>query len=140
MSRDINRAEFSGRLTRDPEVRKIPSGSTVTNFSIAVNRSYKDKEDNWQEKVTFVECVGWNGVGESIAKYLRKGSSVYVVTEMTVDSWEKDGVKRTANKFTVMDWRELAVRKGEKKESKAEANKSNTNVDDEEDSDTEIPF
>ncbi len=98
-----NRCDFTGHLTRDPEVKVLPGGSTVANFSLAVNKSWKDKgTDEWKEKVIFVEFRAWNGLGEMIGRNWKKGDYVSVDTEFAPDSWEaEDGTKRTAARFTV---------------------------------------
>ena len=84
-----------GNLTRDPELRQIPSGQSVCSFSLALNRSYKDKDGNWQEATDFVDVVAWGPLGERVAQYLTKGRPVLVSGRLQSRSWEQDGQKRS---------------------------------------------
>lgn len=100
----INQATIFGNITRDPEMKALPSGQSVTSFSIATNKKYKDKDGNQQEQVQYHNIVCWGKTAENVAKYMTKGSSIYVQGELQTRSWEKDGQKhyRTEiNAFTV---------------------------------------
>jgi len=89
-----NRTLLIGNLTRDVEIKQIPSGSMVANTGIAVNRKYKSGEE-WKEDVTFVNLVIWGTQGENCAKYLKKGSAVFIEGRLQSRSWEtSDGQKR----------------------------------------------
>ena len=70
---DLNKAILIGRLTGDPETRALPSGQSVANFSIATNRTFKDKEGQKQEQVEFHSVVLWGGLADVAGKYLKKG-------------------------------------------------------------------
>lgn len=83
-----------GNLTRDPEMKALPSGQNVTSMSIATNRTYKDKDSKQQEEVEFHNVVVWGKQAESVAKYLTKGSSAFIEGRIATRSWEKDGVKQ----------------------------------------------
>lgn len=89
----INKALVYGNLTRDPEMKALPSGSNVTNFSIATNRTWNDKDGNKQEEAEFHNVVVFGKHAENVAKYLTKGSSAYVEGRLQTRSWEKDGQK-----------------------------------------------
>ena len=79
---------FSGNLTREVEVREMPNGKAVANFSVAVKRPYsKDTTD-------FFNVVAYDKLGETCSKYLSKGSKVLVDGYMTTRTYEKDGIKR----------------------------------------------
>jgi len=82
-----------GNLTRDPEMKALPSGQNVTTMSIATNYKRKDKEGNMQEEVEFHNIVVWGKQAESVNTYLKKGSSAYVEGRLQTRSWEKDDVK-----------------------------------------------
>ena len=85
-----------GNLTKDIELRNTPSGAAVVSFTVAVNRPFKDKDGNWQEKTSFIDCVAWQGLAERLSKYAKKGQTVAVAGDLEQRSWEaKDGSKRS---------------------------------------------
>jgi single-strand DNA-binding protein len=90
----LNEAMVYGNLTRDPEMKALPSGQSVTSMSIATNRTYKDKDGKQQEEVEYHNVVVWGKQAESCAKYLTKGSGVLVEGRLQTRNWEKDGVKQ----------------------------------------------
>lgn len=93
---NLNKVMLIGRLTRDPETKHTASGSSVTTFGLAVNRSYKRKDsDEKVEETTFVDVEAWGQGGEIFARYMKKGRQAYVEGRLKLDSWEKDGQKRT---------------------------------------------
>lgn len=83
-----------GNLTRDPELRALPSGMNVVNFSIATNRTYKDRDGKKQEQTDFHNVVVFGRQADIVNQYLKKGSSVFVEGRMQTRSWEKDGEKK----------------------------------------------
>src|SRR5579871_3843547 len=96
MAASYNHVTLVGRLTRDPEIRYVQSGSAVTNFSIAVNRRTKQGEE-----AMFVDIVAWDSPGRKLAEtcntYLKKGMSVLVEGRLSIRSYEtKEGEKRKA--------------------------------------------
>lgn len=96
MAASLNKVFLIGNLTRDPELRYIPSGTAVTNFSLAVNRSYKSRTGEMQEDVTFVRIVVWARMAEVCAEYLSKGRPVFVEGRLQTNSWETEsGEKRS---------------------------------------------
>ena len=90
----INKAFLFGNLTRDPELRALPSGMNVVNFSIATNRTYKDRDGKKQEQTDFHNVVVFGRQADTVNQYLKKGSSVFVEGRMQTRSWEKDGEKK----------------------------------------------
>ena len=90
----LNRVSLSGNLTREIEMRYTPNGAAVANMNMAINRTWKDKEGNKQEDVSYVRVVVWGKMAENAAEYLAKGSNVFVEGRMQSRSWEKDGVKQ----------------------------------------------
>ncbi len=90
----LNKAQIIGNLTRDPEVKALPSGNKVCTFSLATNRNYKDKDGNRQEAVEFHNIVVFGRTAELVAQYLKKGSQAYVEGRLQTRSWEQDGVKK----------------------------------------------
>jgi len=92
---DLNKAQLIGRLTRDPEVRSIPSGESVATFSVATGFRWTDKQGNKQEKTEFHNIVAWRKLAEICGQYLRKGSKIYVEGRLATRSWEdQSGVKK----------------------------------------------
>ncbi len=90
----INKAMLFGNLTRDPELRALPSGMNVVNFSIATNRTFKDRDGKKQEQTDFHNVVVFGRQADIVNQYLKKGSSVFVEGRMQTRSWEKDGEKK----------------------------------------------
>jgi len=89
----LNKVMLYGNLTRDPEMKALPSGMQVTNFSIATNRVYKDRDGNRQEQADFHNIVVFGRQAETVSQYLKKGSAAYVEGRLQTRSWDKDGVK-----------------------------------------------
>lgn len=92
---NLNRAIILGNLTRDPEVRTMPSGQTVANFGIATNRIWKDQTGNKQQQVEFHNIVAFGRLGEICSQYLKKGNLALIEGRIQTRSWQgQDGVKR----------------------------------------------
>jgi single-strand DNA-binding protein len=90
----LNKALVIGNLTRDPEMRSLPSGVQVTSFSVATNRVWKDKNGAKQESADYHNIVVFGRQAETVAQFLRKGSSVLVEGRMQTRSWDgPDGKK-----------------------------------------------
>ncbi|MAZ41099.1 single-stranded DNA-binding protein [bacterium] len=90
----LNKTFIIGNLTRDPELKALPSGTNVTSFSLATNRSYKDKDGNQQDQTEYHNIVVFGRQAETVAQYLRKGSSALVEGRLQTRSWEgQDGKK-----------------------------------------------
>jgi single-strand DNA-binding protein len=85
---NINKALIFGNLTRDPEVRSLPSGVQVSSLSIATNRTWKDKEGKKQDSVDYHNVVAFGRQAEVIAQYCRKGSSLFVEGRIQTRSWD----------------------------------------------------
>lgn len=91
----INKAIIYGNLTRDPELKSLPSGMKVATFSIATNRVYKDRDGNKQESTDYHNVVVFGRQAETTTQYLKKGSGVFVEGRMQTRSWDaQDGTKR----------------------------------------------
>ena len=89
----LNKVLLYGNLTRDPEVKALPSGVQVANFSIATNRVYKDKDGARQESTEFHNIVMFGRTAEVVGQYLKKGRPVYLEGRLQTRTWEKDGQK-----------------------------------------------
>lgn len=89
---NINLVVVAGRLTRNPESKALPSGNTVTTFSVATNRTWT-KDGQKQEEVEYHNIVVFGKVAENCARYLEQGSLVSVEGRLQTRSWENEGIK-----------------------------------------------
>ena len=96
----MNKVMVKGRLTRDPEIRYLPSGTQVTSFSVAVNRRFKDKDGNWEEEAYFFDVETFGGLAERLGKQLSKGNQILLEGSLRQDRWENQaGEKRSKIKI-----------------------------------------
>ncbi len=92
---NLNKAFILGNLTRDPDVRALPSGQNVVNFAIATNRVWNDKAGARQEDVQFHNVVVFGRMADTCAKYLSKGKMVLIEGRIQTRSWDaQDGTKK----------------------------------------------
>jgi single-strand DNA-binding protein len=103
MARSFNQVILMGNLTRDPELRQTPNGQNVCSFSLALNRSYKGADGNWQEATDYVDVVAWGPLGERVAQYLSKGRPCLVNGRLQSRSWEQEGQKRSKIEVVAQD-------------------------------------
>ena len=103
MARSFNQVILMGNLTRDPELRQTPNGQDVCSFSLALNRSYKGADGNWQEATDFIDVVAWGPLGERVAQYLGKGRPCLVNGRLQSRSWEQEGQKRSKVEVVAQD-------------------------------------
>ncbi len=87
----INKVILFGNLTRDPEMRAMPSGMNVVNFSIATNRVFRDRDGKKQEQADFHNVVVFGKQADTVNQYLKKGSSVYIEGRIQTRSWDDKG-------------------------------------------------
>ena len=92
--KDTNHVVLVGRLTRDAGQKYLQSGTSVVDFSIAVNRSVK-RDDKWMDEASFFDVTIFGKSGEGVKPYLTKGQQVAVAGELKQDRWEKDGQKHS---------------------------------------------
>ena len=98
----MNKVFLIGNLTRDPESRETPSGVTMCRFAIAVQRPYSSQDG--ERQTDFFECTAWRGLGETIARYTKKGKKVAVTGSVQIRNYEDNqGAKRTAVDIIVQD-------------------------------------
>ena len=91
----VNKVILIGNLGRDPEIRYLPSGDAVANFSIATTEKWKDKNGEMQEQTEWHRIAFFGRQAEIVGEYLRKGSSVYVEGRLQTRKWtDKDGNER----------------------------------------------
>ena len=111
-----------GNITDDPELRFTPSGSAVANFTIAVNRRWKNPAGDWEDKLDgFFKCNCWRDMAENVAESLTKGSRVMVVGRLQQRSWDdQEGNKRSAFEIQVdevgpsLRWATASVQKSQR--------------------------
>ncbi|MFD3300287.1 single-stranded DNA-binding protein [Aquipseudomonas alcaligenes] len=108
---NLNRWEGIGRLGQDIEMRYMPNGNAVANFSIAVDDSYKDKQSGQKvEQTEWVRCVAFGKSAEFLGEWLRKGARVLAVGKLKTREYEKDGIKRYVTEIhlgqgtEIIDW------------------------------------
>lgn len=95
MPRDHNRVSMTGRLARDPELKRSQSGKSVLSFTLAVDNSYKDKAGELVPGVYWHPCVAWGGAADKIAKYCRKGDRILAEGRLsTREHTDKSGERR----------------------------------------------
>lgn len=96
MSKSINQVFIMGNLTRDPELRSTTSGQEVASFSLALNRSYKGKNDEWQEATDYVDVTAWGNLAGKVKSYLKQGGRALVEGRLQNNQWtDNDGQKRS---------------------------------------------
>ena len=106
MAKGFNKVILMGNLTRDPETRTTPNGQSVTNFSLAVNRTWRGADGQSQESVSYIDCVAWGKPGEIISQYVGKGRALLVSGRLDQRSWEdkESGGKRSKIEVVVEDF------------------------------------
>lgn len=120
---NVNRVILVGNLTRDIELKSLPSGGSVAQIGLAVNRKWKDKDGEKKEEVTFVDCEAWGKTADVMAKYLAKGRPVFIEGRLKLDQWEdKDGGKRSKIKVVVESFQFIDSNKGGDEEARPASN------------------
>jgi single-strand DNA-binding protein len=98
----LNKAIIIGNLTRDPELKSLPSGIKVASFSVATNRTWKDQTGAKKEAVEYHNVVAFGKQAELIAQYCKKGNSIYVEGRMQTRSWDaQDGSKKYRSEIII---------------------------------------
>ena len=110
----LNKVFLYGNLTRDPELKALPSGGQVANFGLATNRTYKDKSGAKQEATEFHNVVAFGRTAEVIAQYVKKGRPIFIEGRITTRSWEgkEDGKKQYRTEIIVENFQFGADAKG----------------------------
>ncbi len=105
MAKGFNQVTLMGNLTKDPELKTIPSGQSVCNFSLAINRAWTSKDGQQQDAVDYFDCVAWAKGGEIIAQYAKKGSKILVSGRLQTRTWEdQNGAKRKSIDIIISDF------------------------------------
>lgn len=108
----VNKVILVGNLGRDPEMRYMPNGEAVCNFSIATTDNWKDKNGQKQEKTEWHNIVMYRRLAEIAGEYLKKGRPVYVEGRLQTRKWEKDGVTRYSTEIIADQMQMLGGRDG----------------------------
>ncbi|MDD5131099.1 MAG: single-stranded DNA-binding protein [bacterium] len=144
---NANKVILIGNITRDLELRYTPNGQAVVDFSIAINRRFKDQSGQAQERTDFIQVEAWGRQAEIIKQYLGKGSSVYIEGRLQQDSWEdkNDGTKKSKLKVVAQQVQFLDRAKGQESTDKtgakwAKETPAKGAKTEEENLDEEIPF
>ena len=112
-TRGVNKVILIGNLGQDPEVRYMPNGNAVTNFTLATSETWKDKNTGAdQEKTEWHRCVAFRKPAEIIGEYMRKGSKIYVEGRLQTRQWEKEGQKHYTTEIVVDHFQFLDSRGG----------------------------
>lgn len=139
----VNKVILVGNLGRDPEVRYMPNGEAVANFSIATTENWKDKSGTKQEKTEWHNIVMYRKLAEIAGEYLKKGRPVYVEGRLQTRKWEKDGVTRYATEV-IADQMQMLGPKNDSADdgatSSAPRQDMQSNDQDLSDIDSNIPF
>ncbi len=97
----LNKVFLYGNLTRDPELKALPSGQNLVSFGLATNRTYKDKNGAKQEATEFHNIVAFGRLAEVIAQYMKKGRPLFVEGRIQTRSWESEGQKKYRTEIVV---------------------------------------
>lgn len=122
----VNKCLFIGNLTAAPEIRTMPNGEQVANFSIALNEKYKAKDGNVVENVEYVRIVLYRRLAEIAGQYLTKGSQVYIEGRLKTRKWQdSNGQDRYTTEIQGDNLQMLGGRQDEPKQAKASKAKPN---------------
>lgn len=122
----VNKCLFIGNLTADPEIRTMPNGEQVANFSIALNERYKAKDGNIVENVEYVRIVLYRRLAEIAGQYLTKGSQVYIEGRLKTRKWQdNNGQDRYTTEIQGDNLQMLGGRQDELKQAKPSKAKPN---------------
>ena len=138
----LNQCNFIGRLGRDPETRYLTNGDAVTNITLAVDESYKDKSGNKIDKCEWINVTFYRKLAEIVGEYLIKGSLVYVSGKMQTRKWtDKNGIERYTTEIIANDMKMLSSKQNaNNKESDLTQQRSDNTDTGFDDMDDDIPF
>lgn len=142
MANDLNYCSFIGRLGRDVETRFMTNGKAVSSFSIACSRSWKDAEGNKAEETEWVNIVAFDKLAEICAKYLKKGSKIYISGRMKTEKYQDKatGSDRYSTKIIANEMQMLDGKPSDDEAPRAHAKSEAPQAQTFEDFDDDIPF
>jgi len=97
----FNQVILIGNLTRDPELKYIPSGTALCEFSVAVNRTWKDKDGNSKDEVGFFDCIAWARTAEVICEHMKKGRPIMVIGYLKQERWQDQASGQNRSKVKI---------------------------------------
>jgi single-strand DNA-binding protein len=103
----LNKVTLIGHVGQDPELKNTTSGSSVCNFSLATNETWKDKTGTKQTRTEWHSCVAWGKTGETIARYCSKGQQLYVEGRLRTEKWDNNGVTHYRTKVNLTEFKFL---------------------------------
>jgi len=113
MAGNFNKIMLMGNLTRDPELKYLPSNTPVCEFALAVNRRFRRSDGEQGEETLFVDCTAFGRTGEVINQYLRKGRPLFIEGRLKLDRWQnKDGDNRSKHSVVVEGFQFIDSREG----------------------------
>ncbi len=116
--RGVNKVILLGNAGKEPEVRQLPGGGSVTNLSMATSESWKDKNTGQQqEKTEWHRVVFFNKLAEIVGQYVRKGSKIYIEGKLQTRSWDQDGVTKYATEIVAHEMQLLDSKDGGDRQS-----------------------
>lgn len=114
----INKAIISGNIGRDPELRQTSSGTSILNFSVAVNDRVKNQRTGeWEDRPNWIGCVLFGKRAESLGKHLAKGTKVAIEGKLRWSQWEHDGQKRSKIEVVVDEIELMSQKQGNQQQS-----------------------
>jgi single-strand DNA-binding protein len=138
MAKDINSVQISGRLGADPELRYLPSGSSVANFRIASSRPFKRGDNSdWEEETTWASITAWGSLGERVNDSFGKGDRVIVIGRLRLEEWDDKNGGGKRSKISIVadnvqpmgEWRDF-VRSDDDEEGPRESGPADDVADD----------
>lgn len=128
---NLNKVMLIGNLTRDPELRHMPSGAAVVEFGLAVNRVYRSQDGQQQKEVTFVDITAFGKQAETLKQYMTKGKSIFIEGRLRFEQWtSKEGQKRSKLSVVVEGFQFLGAPGGAAPGRSSEQGSYSTNDDD----------
>jgi single-strand DNA-binding protein len=103
MALSVNKVTLLGNVGKDLDYKVTPSGIPLCKFSIATSESFKNKNDQWEERTEWHNLECWRGIAETANKHLKKGTKVYIEGKLRTDSYEKDGSTRYSTKVVITE-------------------------------------
>lgn len=116
MAANFNRVLLMGNLTRDPEIRVLPSNMPVCSFGLAVNDRFKNKQtDQWEERPNFIDCEAFGRTAENIGKFFSKGKPIFIEGKLRFEQWDdrQSGQKRSKLKVVCESFQFVGGRDGQ---------------------------
>ncbi|OIO60091.1 MAG: single-stranded DNA-binding protein [Verrucomicrobia bacterium CG_4_10_14_3_um_filter_43_23] len=120
----FSKVMLMGNLTRDPELRVTPNGTSVCKFGLAISRKYKAQDGSQKEEVTFVDVDAFGKQAEVVSKYFTKGKPIFVEGRLRFDQWENNGEKRSKLSIVLESFQFIGGRDGEGNSSSSNQNDS----------------